>query len=396
MSTTTFGSSRVRTVAPSMTKEMAVIAARHGDCVSLGQGVPGFATPAHITKAIADFITSRPESGKYTLQTGMPELREAISMTLQRNKGIRVDPETEICVTVGGMEALLCAVFAVLDPGDEVLLPSPTYASYTEQILLAGGVPVHIPMDDKWQLDIDAMASAITGKTRAIMLCNPGNPCGNVIPAQQLKELCLLGEAHNLVMIVDDTYDYLVFENAAPDTPLAWERFRHLSISVGSLSKKYAMTGWRVGWIAADSRWMEQIMKVHDATAICAPAPSQFGALTALTGSQDCVTRMRHALLKRKELCCQRLDELHQYFSYVPPAGAFYVMARYLFTDQEATELAVRLIKEAGVITIPGTGFGPGGESHLRLSFGGDEVEINAAFDRITRWLNSSATHATT
>jgi aminotransferase len=172
-----------------------------------------------------------------------------------------------------------------------------------------------------------------------------------------------------------------------PLSPLGMDEFRDQVISIYSLSKKYALTGWRVGWVAAAEGWMEQIMKVHDATTICAPTPSQFAALAALDGDQSCVAAMRAELVKRKMLCCARLDRLSRYFSYVPPKGAFYIMAKYLFSEASSQEIATRILQEARVITIPGGCFGAGGEQHLRLSFGGEPQVIDEAFDRLESWL---------
>ena len=381
-------SRRVRNISPSATKEMANIAAGIGGCVSLGQGVPSFATPPHIVKAVTKVLAEDPSSGKYSLQTGMPALRDRIAKYLLLEKNITVDPENEICVTVGGMEALLATVLTVVDQGDEVILPSPTYASYIEQILLAGGIPKFVPLTSTWGLDLDAISRAVTSKTRAIMLCNPGNPTGTVFPDAETVALCNQAVAHNFVIITDEAYDYLVYEGGMPLSPLSIEEFRNNVISICSLSKKYALTGWRVGWVAATQQWMEQIMKVHDATAICSPTPSQFAALAALDGDQNCVAEMRDELVKRRKLCCARLDKLGKYFSYVPPKGAFYVMAKYLFSDGSSQEVATRLLEEARVITIPGGSFGEGGEGHLRISFGGELQDINEAFDRIEQWLD--------
>jgi len=366
---------------------MALVAAGIDGTVSLGQGVPSFATPPHIVEAVTRVLVEDPGSGKYSLQTGMPALRERIAEYLLLEKSIKVDPESEICVTVGGMEALLATVLTVVDQGDEVILPSPTYASYIEQILLAGGIPKFAPLTDSWGLDLDAISRAITSKTRAIMVCNPGNPTGTVFSDEEMIALCKLAVTHNFVIITDEAYDYMVYEGSTPISPLSIEEFRNNVISISSLSKKYALTGWRVGWVAAEQRWMEQIMKVHDATAICSPTPSQFAALAALDGDQSCVAEMRNELVQRRKLCCARLDKLDKYFSYVPPKGAFYVMAKYLFSQAPSQEVATRLLEEAKVITIPGGSFGEGGEGHLRISFGGELQIIDEAFDRIEEWL---------
>lgn len=380
-------SRKVRNIANSMTKEMAVRAARVGGCVSLGQGVPSFATPPHIVDAVTRVISSDPGSGQYSLQTGMPALRQQVSKYLEEEKNIFVNPETEVCITVGGMEALLATVLTVVDQGDEVILPTPTYASYIEQILLAGGIPRHVPLTGSWGLDLEAIRKAVTPRTRAIMLCNPGNPTGTVFSDEKIIALCEMALANDFVVITDEAYDYIVYEGSTPTSPLSIERFRNNVISVHSLSKKYALTGWRVGWVTAAERWMEQIMKVHDATAICSPTPSQHAALAALQGDQSCVDEMRQHLKERMELCCSRLDRLSGYFSYVRPKGAFYVMAKYLFSQESSNEVAIRLLEEAKVITIPGGGFGAGGEGHLRISFGGLPEVINEAFDRIEMWL---------
>lgn len=379
---------RVRNIAPSATKEMALIAACMDDCVSLGQGVPSFATPPHILEAVIRVLKEDPGCSKYSLQTGMPALRKSIGRYLLSEKNIMLDAESELCVTVGGIEALLATIMTVVDQGDEVILPSPTYASYTEQIMLAGGVPKFVPLTDTWGLDLDAIRQAINPRVRALILCNPGNPTGTVFPDSQILALCRLAVANNFVIITDEAYDYLVYEGNMPLSPLSIEEFRDNVISISSLSKKYALTGWRIGWVAAAKGWMEQIMKVHDATTICASTPSQYAALAALEGDQDCVVKMREELVKRKNLCCRRLDRLSNYFSYVPPKGAFYVMAKYFFSDASSQEVAVRLLEEAKVITIPGGPFGKGGENHLRISFGGELEVIDEAFDRIEYWLS--------
>ncbi|BBO83957.1 aminotransferase [Desulfosarcina ovata subsp. sediminis] len=380
-------SRRVRAISPSATKQMAIIAARIGGCVSLGQGVPSFITPPHIIEAVTHALKNDVGSGQYSLQTGMTALRQCIARRFLEEKKVSVDPESEICVTVGGMEALLATVMTVVDEGNQVILPSPTYASYTEQVVLAGGTPVYVPLTDKWELDLKAITEAITPRTKALMLCNPGNPTGTVFSDEQVLAICELAVAHGFVVIIDEAYDYMVYGGCMPVNPLSVGRFRDNVISISSLSKKYALTGWRVGWVIAAARWMEQIMKVHDAATICAPTPSQIAALAAMEGDQQCVRDMCIELTKRRALCCKRLDRLSDYFSYVPPRGAFYVMSKYRFTDDNSKEVAIRLLEEAKVITIPGGAFGLGGEGHLRLSFGGEEKVIDEAFDRIERWL---------
>jgi aminotransferase len=382
-------SRRVRQIAVSATKAMAQEAARIGDCVSLGQGVPSFATPDGVIARITDLLKTNPACGKYTLQTGLPELRRRIARMLSEEQQVTLDPEREICLTVGAMEGLLATLMSVVDPGDEVLLPTPTYASYIEQVHLAGGVPVYAPLKPDWCLDLEAITRAITPKTRALMLCNPGNPTGNVITELEVLALCELAVDHGFVLVVDATYDYLVYGDRSALNPLSLPTYRNHVVSVSSFSKKYALTGWRIGWVTATAPLMAQIMKVHDATTICAPTPSQYAALAALDLEPGWLRDCRAALERRRDLCCRRLDTLREFFSYVAPQGAFYVMARYLFSNRPSQEVAGELLHGARVITIPGSSYGPGGEGHLRLSFGGEETEIDAAFDRIEAWLKT-------
>jgi len=381
-------SQRVNRISISATKEMPLLAAKVGGCVSLGQGIPSFPTPPHIVEAVCSAITDQTDSGKYSLQTGMPRLRQAISRHLKNEKGIEADPQQEILITVGAMEALLAAVLTLVDRGDEVIVPSPAYASHIEQVYLAEGKPVFVPLrKDDWGLDIDKINKAVTPRTRALILCNPGNPTGAVFSDEDVRSICQLAVERGFTIISDETYDYLVYDGGMPLSPASLPEYRDYVISISSFSKKYALTGWRVGWATANAPLMHQIMKVHDCTAICAPTPSQYAALAGLNGPDDSVEYMRKALAARRDLCCRRLDNLNAAFDYVRPRGAFYIMARYLFTDAPSREVAIDILNEAHVITVPGESFGPGGDGHLRLSYGSSEDEINESFDRIETWL---------
>ena len=385
-------SRRVQQIKISATKLMPMLAAKVGGCVSLGQGVPSFRTPEHVVEAGCRALRDKADAGRYTLQPGMPALREAIADDLMRRKGFCVDPQTEVGVTVGAMEALLMALLTVVDRGDEVIVPSPGYASHMEQVLMAEGVPVHVPLRAAdWGLDVEAIRAAITDRTRAVIVCNPGNPTGTVYADEDVRALCQLALERNLVLISDETYDYMTFDGPMPLSPASLPEMRRHVIVINSFSKKYALTGWRVGYCAADAMWMAELLKVHDATAICAPAVSQYAALAALTGPQDCVDAMCAALTQRKELACKRLDAMAPHFDYVTPRGAFYIMARYTFTQDSSDVVARRLLEEGRVITVPGASFGPTGEHHLRLSFGMEESELNEAFDRMAAWTSGVA-----
>lgn len=382
-------SGRVKAINISAIKEMPLLASKVGGCVSLGQGIPSFPTPPHIVEAVCKAMRDLPDSGKYTLGPGMPELREAIARHLSMEHGIEADPEREICVTVGAMEALAAAMFTVVEPGDEVILPSPNYASHIEQTLLAEGVPVFAPLTaEDWRLDPEAVRQAITHRTKAIVLCNPHNPTGAVFAEKDLLAIAEMALRHDLFIICDETYDFLVYDGGTRFSLASLPELKDRVVAAFSFSKKYAMTGWRVGYVYASEGVLDHIMKIHDAVAICAPNLSQRAALAALEGPQDCVAQMKAALESRRDLVCSRLDRLGQYFRHVKPRGAYYLMARYdAATNADSMTFALRMLHEARVITIPGAAFGPAGERHVRMSFGGSEEELNEAFDRIERWL---------
>ena len=381
-------SKRVRQITISAIKEMPLLASRLEGCVSLGQGIPSFSTPLHIREAVWKVMQDEPDSGKYSLGPGLPVLRRAVSNYLRSQRGVEADPESEICITVGAMEGLSAALLTLVDRGDEVILPSPNYASHIEQVLLAEGVPVFAPLDGTtWQLDPDAMRKAITPKTKAIVLCNPHNPTGANFSRESLEAVALLALEHDLFIIADETYDFLVYDGEPFCSLTSFPEIRDRLIAVFSFSKKYAMTGWRVGFVFAPGEIMDHIMKVHDAVAICAPTLSQFAALAALEGPQVRVEVMRGTLQARRDLAIEKLERMRDQFSVIRPRGAYYLMAKFDVPGVDSMTYALKLLNEARVITIPGAAFGPHGEHHLRMSFGGTEAELIEAFGRIEKWL---------
>lgn len=382
-------SERVRGIAISATKEMPMVAAKRGDCVSLGQGVPSFATPGHVADAVCRALRDDHTAGKYSLQPGMPALRQEIARLLEREKGLRADPETEIAVTVGGMEGLACAILTLVDQGDEVILPEPYYPSHVEQVVLAQGRPRFAPLRrEDWSLDIDALKAAVTDKTRAVIINSPHNPTGSVFSEADLRAVAALALERGLFVICDEAYDSLSYDGPAFSLASLPELRQNL-VLVGSFSKRFFLTGWRVGFVHAHRALMAEMLKVHDCTAICAPTVSQHAALAALTGPQDVFLAGRQALAERRQRMQAHLDRLAEHFSYTPTGGAFYIMARYHLEGMDSRETALALIKDAGVVTIPGGAFGPGGEGALRLSYGGGEEEIDEAFRRMETWFRS-------
>lgn len=384
-------SRRVQNIAVSAIKEMPLLAQKVPDCVSLGQGIPSFPTPEHIVEAVCRHLRDSAWSGKYTLGPGLPALRRAFADMLVRERGLWVDPETEICITVGAMEGLCASILTLVDSGDEVLLPSPNYASHIEQVLLAEGHPVFFPLKpESWQLDMKALQKAISPRTKVLILCHPHNPTGAVFAKEDLQLVAQWALEHRFFILCDETYDFLTYDGRPYWSVLSMPELRRQVIGVFSFSKKYAMTGWRVGAMVAPADILDQVMKVHDAATICAPTPSQVAALAALEGPQECVAHFRKTLQARRDRVCAFLDRMAPRLSYIRPQGAYYVMVKFPPQIGDSVTTALRLLHEARVMTIPGSAFGPGGEGHVRLSFGGTEAELDEAMERLAQWFDQN------
>jgi len=386
---------RVAQITVSAIKQMPVLASKVEGCISLGQGIPSFATPAFICEAVIEVLKKDEGIGKYSLQPGLPALKEAIAGRLLQSKGLKADAESELFVSCGAMEAIAAGLATIVERGDEVLIPSPNYSSHIEQILFAEGIPVFVPLreEDGWRLDLDGFRGALTDKTKAIVLCNPMNPTGAVFSREELTALAELALARNLYIVADEAYDFLVYDALPFFSLTSIPELKNNLIACFSFSKMYCMTGWRVGYMYASRRIIDQVLKVHDAFAICAPTISQYAALAALRATNGAdgegdrfIRHLVSSLGARRDLTCKRLDRLPHLFAYEKPKGAYYVFPRIVPQGMRSMDLALRLLHEAKVITVPGGGFGPTGENHIRLSFGAAEEDLHQAFDRIEAW----------
>jgi aminotransferase len=388
-------SRRVARISVSAIKQMPVLASKVEGCISLGQGIPSFATPSFIIEGVIEALRREDWVGKYSLQPGLPALKQAVARRLKETKGISVDPETELFISCGAMEALAAGLATVIERGDEVLLPSPNYSSHIEQVLFAEGTPVFVPLIEEagWRLDVRGFEKAVTKKTKAILICHPMNPTGALFSKEDLRALAEIAIERNLFVIADEAYDFLVYDGLAHFSLSSIPDLKKNLLACYSFSKAYCMTGWRVGYMYATGRLIDQVLKVHDAFAICAPTISQVAALTALQGTNgrdgagdQFMGQLVEALDSRRKITCERLDRLSHIFAYQKPRGAYYVFPEILIEGIGSVDLALKLLYEAKVVTVPGNGFGPTGEGHIRLSFGSTENEIHEAFDRMESW----------
>lgn len=381
-------SSRVASIPKSAIHEMTRLSSLVEDVAFLSWAKPTSDTPEHIKEAAVRAIRDGLVGG-YSTTAGLPALREAIVEKLQRDNKINAVP-SEIIATVGAIEGLTAAVTAVVDPGDEVILPSPTYSTHIRQLRIASGKPVLVPCveEDGFVLEIGAIREAITPKTKALLYCSPCNPTGTVFSEAQLRQIADIALDHDLVVITDEAYEYFVFDDHKHFSIASIPEMKDRTISCFTFTKTYAMTGWRIGYIHASEAMAKQVMKAHIPLAICAPTVSQYAALAALRGSQECVAAFRDHYLTTRNLMCERLDGLRELFSYQRPGGSYLMFPKILVeTGRDSLEFCKRLLQEARVSATPGVAFGPTGEGHLRMSFCVPEETINMAFDRIAAYL---------
>lgn len=377
-------SNRVKRIPKSAIHEMTRLSKQFDDVAFLSWAKPTAGTPEHINQATIEAIKNG-LTGGYSTSDGLEELRVEIVKKVKRDNHIDATI-SQLLVTVGAIEGLAASVMAVIDPGDEVILPTPTYSTHIQQVVLASGKPVLVPLieEDVFSLDINGIKKAINPKTKAILYCNPNNPTGSVFPEKQLRDLAKIALEHNLMVITDEAYEYFVFDDHHHFCVASIPEMKKNVISCFTFTKTYAMTGWRIGYLHADEEIISQVKKVHIPFSICAPVVSQYAALAALKGSQDCVLEFKKHYLKARNMMCQRLDNLNSIFEYQKPGGSYLMFPKILLDEgKDSSAFCKKLLKEAKVSTTPGIAFGPTGEGHLRLSFCVSEDEINKAFDRM-------------
>ncbi|MFO7889914.1 MAG: aminotransferase class I/II-fold pyridoxal phosphate-dependent enzyme [bacterium] len=368
--------------------EMTRLSKQYDDVAFLSWAKPTSGTPDHIRQGAISAIQKGVTDG-YSPTDGIPELREEIAKKLQRDNNIKAD-SSEVMVSVGAIEGLADAVMAVIDPGDEVILPTPTYSTHIRQVLLASGKPVTIPLIEEkgFAWDMDRVKDSITSKTKAIMYCSPSNPTGTVFSEQELRQLADIALEHDLMIITDEAYEYFVFDDHKHFSIGSIPELKKNCISTFTFTKTYAMTGWRIGYVHADQEVIQHIRKAHIPFAICAPVVSQYAALAALKGSQNCVQEFYDHYLRTRNLMCERLDHLDSVFEYQKPGGSYLMFPKVLVEEgKDSIAFCKKLLTEIQVSATPGIAFGPTGESHIRLSFCVEEDMINTAFDRMEKLL---------
>ncbi len=383
---------RVRDLAPSPTLAVydraRALQAEGIDVIDLGGGDPDFITPEHVRKAAIDAMNGG--ETHYVASNGIPPLRRAIAAKLQADNRIEVDPLAGVLVTPGGKAALFQACMALVEPGVDVLVLNPAWVSYVPMIDLAGGraVEVNLDPDDHFRVTRDALAAAVTPQTRIILVNSPNNPTGRVLDDDELAAITDLARERDLLVFADEIYEKILFDRHRHVSIAALPEMAQRTLTFNGLSKAYAMTGWRLGYVAGPAAYVKQIAKVHSHSATCATSFAQFGGVAALTGPQEFIGEMVTAWDRRRRAVSEGLSAVKGL--HCPLAeGAFYAFVDGRETGMSSIELADLLLREAHVAVTPGIAFGAAGEGHLRLSFATSDELLEKSVQRIQSTLGT-------
>jgi aminotransferase len=384
--TADFLNDRVRAMPPSGIRRFFDMLAEMKDVISLTIGEPDFTTPEPITRAAIASL----EAGEthYTANGGMIELRELIARNLRDRYGVEYDPRTELIITVGASEGVDAALRATLNPGDEVIYHEPCFVAYAPCIQLAGGTAVAVATDDTtdFRVTADAIKAAITPRTKGIFLGYPNNPTGAVLERSDLDAIARVADANDLLVYSDEIYDRLVYGDHKHTAFSSLPGMRERTVLLGGFSKSYAMTGWRIGYVAAPADLMTGIAKVHQYGIMCAPTPAQFAAIEALRIGEPHVAAMHAEYDRRRRYVTDRFNEIG--LACFEPKGAFYCFPRVTdATGLDESTFAEELLAEERVGVVPGVAFGPSGAGHVRVCYATAYEEIVEAMDRMERFV---------
>jgi aminotransferase len=379
-------SRRVSGLRPSGIRKFFDIAATMTDVISLGIGEPDFTTPEPILNAgIQSLQRGRTH---YTSNHGRLELRKALAANLQRLYGVQYDPVEELVITVGVSEALYLTMTAILDPGDEVIIPTPCFVAYQPEVIMAGGVPVEIPtrMEDGFEVDPARIRGAITPRTKAIFVAYPGNPTGAVASREVLLEIAAMAEQHDLLLISDEIYDRLVYNFQHVCVPSFSEETRRRTVLLGGFSKDYAMTGWRIGYAAGPADIIKGMIRIHQYSVMSAPTSAQDAAIEALAVGEKYVLEMVAEYDRRRRLMVDGFNKLG--LKTFEPRGAFYAFPSVAASGMDDETFCQKLLEEERVAVVPGNSFGPGGEGFVRACYATAYEKIEEALHRMDKFMS--------
>lgn len=378
-------SNTIVTIPPSGIRKFFDIVSEMEGAISLGVGEPDFDTPWHVRDAGIRSL----EMGKtfYTSNAGLKELKQEICNYLKRRMQVEYDYNTEVMVTIGGSEAIDAALRAMLDPGDEVLIPQPSYVSYVPCTILAGGVPVVIELEEKdqFRLTREKLLEKITDKTKVLVLPFPNNPTGAIMEREDLEAVAKVVEEKDLFVISDEIYAELTYKKKHM-TIASLPGMRERTVLINGFSKAYAMTGWRIGYACAPALILKQMLKIHQYAIMCAPTTSQYAAVEAVKNGDADIEEMKRSYDERRRYLLKEFRSLGM--DCFEPYGAFYMFPSIKRFHMTSEEFATRLLREEKIAIVPGTAFGDCGEGYLRVSYAYSLEDLKRAIRRIRRFVN--------
>ncbi len=377
-------SSRVREIQPSGIRKFFDILENMTDAISLGIGEPDFVTPWHIREA--GIYSLEQGHTKYTSNAGMTRLRNEISAYLKRRFNLDYNAKDEIIVTVGGSEAIDLALRAIIEPGDEIIIPDPSFVCYSPLTALSMGKPVLVPTKEEndFMLMPEELKAAISPKTKALILPFPCNPTGAVMTEEALRGIADVLRGTDIMIISDEIYAELSY-GLHHTSPANIEGLKERTILVSGFSKAYAMTGWRLGYLCAPGAIVKQLLKIHQYGIMSAPTMSQYAAIEAMKNGDEDIVRMRTSYNQRRKMMMKGLRELG--LRCFEPRGAFYIFPNITSSGLDSEEFCTRFLREEKVAVIPGTAFGPAGEGFVRMSYATSVEELEIALERLKKFM---------
>lgn len=375
-------------VKPSLIRKLFNMAKEYNDVIDFTLGDPD--VQPH--QAIKDAGCTAIQSGKtrYSQNAGLPELRQTIANYYKRTEGFEYSPNDEIIVTVGAMEGLYLTLLSILDPDDEVIIPAPYYVNYVQMVSLCHGIPVVIdnPESEELSFNVEDIVAAITPKTKAIIINTPSNPSGKVIPWHKIEALAEIAKKNDLIVIADEVYKCLMYDNANFKSIVSIDGMRERTVLVNSLSKEFCMTGWRIGYVLAPKELISTMTKLQENVCACAPLPSQYAAIEALSGRGNYSKDMVEIFTRRRNILYDGLSKIAGLRCNKPEA-TFYMMVDISSTGMSSFDFCCRLLEVVHVACVPGVAYGNSCDKYIRIAFTIDEMKIKEGADRIAKFMKS-------
>ncbi|AGI30266.1 aminotransferase [Bacillus subtilis] len=384
---TSYLSDYVQQIKPSGIRKFFDLAATMEGVISLGVGEPDFVTAWNVREA--SILSLEQGYTSYTANAGLYSLREKISRYLSNRFDLSYSPDNELIVTVGASQALDIAIRAIVNPGEEVIIPEPCFVAYDALVSLAGGIPVHVhtTADKGFKATAADFEAAVTEKTKAILICSPSNPTGSVYSKEELNEIAEFAKKHDVIVLADEIYAELTYDEEFTSIA-ALPGMKERTVVISGFSKAFAMTGWRLGFAAAPSLLRDAMLKIHQYAMMCAPAMAQFAALEGLKNGMEDVEKMKKSYRRRRNLFVESLNEIG--LSCHHPGGAFYAFPSIKSTGMSSEQFAEELLTQEKVAVVPGSVFGPSGEGYIRCSYATSIEQLQEALVRMKRFLHKT------